>query len=190
MRKRKVKGIAVEGGSDYGPSLRLGRDGRLRPWGGASDVVVETRDDPAITTRRTFVRGTRRRNGLAELVSRKTITKRMQDVAEQFLDDCSIAIGASACGITGLPAVHGSYSGFPERQLNAITRVNRIRHLLGLNNGTIFWWVVFDNRGIRDWETLHKAQPGTGSVMLRDALNALDAHYQTGRKTSDLTAVY
>lgn len=181
-RKRQPKGIAAEGGADFGPSLRKGRDGRLRTWGGAVEIEVESRDDPTVVDHRQIVRGARRRNGLAELVSRRTITKRMLDAAEQFLDDCSIASGASASGITGLPAVHGSYNGFPDRQLNAIRRVNTVRLLLGLNSTTVFWWVVFDNRGIREWEERHKEQAGVGSELLRSALEALDAHYQTGRQ--------
>ena len=181
LRKRQSKGFAAEGGADFGPSVRKSRDGRLRSWGGAVAIEIENRDDPSVIDHRQIVRGARRRNGLAELVSRNTITKRMLDAAEQFLDDCSIASGASACGITGLPAVHGSYNGFPDRQLNAIGRVTQVRLMLGLNSGTIFWWVVFDNKGIREWETLHKVQPGEGSDLLRSALDTLDAHYQQGR---------
>lgn len=181
LRKLRTKGFKAEGGADFGPSLRKSKDGRLRPWGGAVELEVGNRDDPSVIDHRQIVRGARRRNGLAELVSRRTITKRMLDAAEQFLDDCSEASGASASGITGLPAVHGSYNGFPERQLKAIARVSTVRLLLGLNSGTVFWWVVFDNGGIRAWETLHKVQPGVGSDLLRAALEALDAHYQQGR---------
>jgi hypothetical protein len=175
-RKRGTPGVVAEAGADYGPSLRKGRDGRFRPWGGAVVLDIESRDDP--DNLHAIVRGARRRDGLAELCTRRVITKRHVDAAEQFLDDCSLATGASACGITGMPSVHGARAGLPERQVAAITRINAVRLLLGLHSGTVFWWVVFGNGTVRDWEAAHKMrQGGAGTEMLRAALDALDAHY-------------
>lgn len=188
LRKRDRRtgtrgGLLAEQGADYGPSLRAGKDGRLRTWGGAVVVELESRDDPEVVDHRRVVRGARRRDVLADLEARSVITKRHVDAAAQFLDDCSIASGASACGITGMPAVHGMRAGLPERQVEAITRINRVRLLLGLNAGTVFWWVIFQGGGVREWELQHRVQTGQGSAMLRTALDALDNHYHGSHKS-------
>lgn len=178
-RRRGSPGLVAEGGVDYGPSVRLGRDGRYRPWGGAVAIEIESRDDPSVTDHRQIVRGSRRRNTLAHLLALKIITKRHMDAAEQFLDDCSIASGASGCGnLTGMPSLSGPRAGLPERQVEAITRINAVRLLLGLNSGTVFWWVVFNQGGVQDWEIANKMRKGgVGTDLLRTALDALDEHY-------------
>ena len=176
-RKISVKAYRAEGGADYGPALRPRADGRLVPWGGAAAIEVESRLDPGITDRARLIRGARRRDVLLDLEARRLISKRMRDAAEQFLEDCSIAAGASAGDVVGLPAVTGPRSGLPERQVAAIGRITQVRVLLGLNNGTVFWWVVFFNRSIHDYEREHKLRNGTGAALFRDALQALDEHY-------------
>jgi hypothetical protein len=101
----------------------------------------------------------------------------MRDAAEQFLDDCSIAAGSTAGDEVGMPCILGARSGLPERQVAAITRVNRVRHLLGFNNGTVFWWVVFENRSLNEYENVHRLRSGNATELLRQALDALDNHY-------------
>lgn len=141
-------------------------------------VEIESRDDPDLTDRRRIVRGARRRDALSDLEARKVISKRMRDAAEQFLEDCSIASGASGGDFPGMPSVPGPRSGLPERQVGAITRVNHVRHLLGMNSGTVFWWVVFQNGSLRAYEDAHHMRNGAATKMLKAALDALDAHYQ------------
>jgi hypothetical protein len=68
----------------------------LVEWGGAAMIEVGSRYDPDITDRQRLIRGARRRDVLLDLEARRVITKRMRDAAEQFLEDCSIAAGASA----------------------------------------------------------------------------------------------
>ena len=176
-RTASVKTYRAEGGADYGPALRPRADGRLVAWGGAAAIELETRDDPSIVDRRRPVRGARRRDVLCDLQARRVITKRMRDAAEQFLDDCSIASGGSAGDEIGMPGVQGPRVGLPERQVRAITRINAVRLALGLNNGTVFWWVIFDNRSLGDYETSYRLRTGTASELLRAALTALDQHY-------------
>lgn len=185
MRKRRKShdlAVAPDGGADFGPALRLSRDGRLRPWGGAAQVVLETREDPSKPEQRQVVRGTRRRDALFDLEARRVITKRMFDAGEQFLEDCSIASGGSAGDAIGMPSVTGPRTGLPERQVNAITRINEVRHLLGLNEGTVFWWVLFSNGALNDYEKRHHLRNGTASGMLCNALDALDDHYNGSRR--------
>jgi hypothetical protein len=167
----------AEAGADFGPGLRLDRAGRLVSWGGAALVEVENRDDPDISSRRRIVRGARRSDTLAQLEQRKVITKRMRDAAERFLDDCSIASGGAASYSVGMPRGSGVRAGLPERQVKAITRINQVRHLLGLNSRTVFWAVVFENVSLRDFEVSQRIRNGTAQEMLRAAMTALDNHY-------------
>jgi hypothetical protein len=180
-RKRKpsssTPSYKAEAGADFGPGLRLDRAGRLVAWGGAALVEVENRDDPDISSRRRIVRGARRSDTLAQLEQRKVITKRMRDAAERFLDDCSIASGGTASDTVGMPSGPATRAGLPERQVNAITRINRVRRLLGLNTGTVFWAIVFENICLRDFEVKHRMRNGTAQEMLQQALTALDDHY-------------
>lgn len=182
-RKRKgssVPSYKVEGGNDYGPSLRLAKDGRMKSFGGAAAIEVVNRDDPSVTDRRHIVRGARRRDVLVDLEARRVITKRMLHAAEQYLDDCSIASGSTASDEVGMPSVLGPRTGLPERQVKAITRINEVRHLLGLNSGTVFWWVVFNNGSLAAYETAHKLRSGSSTDMLRGGLDALDRYYNHG----------
>jgi hypothetical protein len=176
-RKPSVPSYKVEGGVDYGPSLRLSRDGRMKSFGGAAEIAVGYRDDPSVTDHRQIVRGARRRDVLNDLEARHVITKRMRDAAERFLEDCSIACGSSGFDELGMPSVSGPRSGLPERQVKAITRINVVRHLLGLNSGNVLWWVVFENNSVDAWEKRFRQRHGTGSDLLRRGLDALDEHY-------------
>lgn len=176
-RRRASAGVLVEAGADYGPSLRVGQDGRLRSWGGAAAVEIEIRDDPAVVDRKRPVRGARRRDVLADLCARRLISKRHVDAAERFLEDCSIACGSIVAELSGLPGISGPRACLPERQVAAVTRINRVRLLLGLNAGTVFWWVVFGNGSVREWETVSSMRNGAGIGLLQSALTALDEHY-------------
>ncbi len=145
-------------------------------------MAIEYRNDPSVSDRRRVVRGARRRDVMQDLLARKVITKRMADAAERFLTDCSIASGSSAGDLIGMPTVLGTRSGLPERQVRAIARINAVRLQLGLNSGTVFWWVVFRNAPLDAYEARHHLRNGTASEMLRDALTALDEHYH-GRRS-------
>jgi hypothetical protein len=180
-RHPRVPTVAiVTGEADYGPGLHRAKSGRLTNWGGAAQVEVEYRDDPSVTDHRRPVRGSRRRHALFELLQHRVISKTMFDAAQQFLDDCSIASGGSSADIGGMPYVSGPRTGLPERQVNAITRINEVRHLLGLNDGTIFWWVVFNNGALDAYEARHRLRKGTAADLLRKGLDALEQHYRRG----------
>jgi hypothetical protein len=71
----------------------------------------------------------------------------------------------------------GPRSGLPETQTDAITRVNRVIHLLGLNAGTVFCWVLFDDRRLDEYDAKQTKRKGTAAKMFRDALTALDEFY-------------
>jgi hypothetical protein len=175
---------AAEPVIDYGPAFKRNR-GRPIAWAGAALVDIETRDDPAITDRRSTIQGARRRHILHELKARAVIDKRMFDAAQAFLDDCSLAVGSSPCGDLGMTIRKspGPSAGLPERQLCALNRVRDIIVLLDLHTGTVFWWVVFDNGSLADYEQAHKGMPcgkGAAGEALRASLAALDAHYHRG----------
>jgi hypothetical protein len=179
VRKRRsgVPSVRPEPGSDFGPSLRTAHGGRLVAWGGAATIDLEYRADPAIPEYHKTVRGARRRDVLADLLARHVITKPMRDAAEQFLSDCSIAAGGSSGDLTGMPSHATPRAGLPERQLNAISRINRVRALLGLHDRTVFWHVVFHNLSLNDFENRNHLRSGAATTLLIAALNALDAHY-------------
>ena len=92
-RETKQETPMLDPVTDLGPSMAPARDGRMRNWGGAAEVLVEDRPDPSITDRTQLVRGARRRNVLDDLHSRGTISKRQYVAATRLLDDCSRASG-------------------------------------------------------------------------------------------------
>jgi len=179
LRKRKatVRTFRADGGADYGPSLRRAKDGRLVAWGGAAQIDVVSRDDPAAGERRRLVRGARRRDALADLFERGVITKRMRDAAEQFLEDLSIASGSRSGDLLSMPTISGPRSGLPERQVAAIVRVNTVIRVLGFGRGSIVWHVVFDNAPLHAFETRHRLRSGRATELLRASLDTLDGHY-------------
>jgi len=186
VRKRNKKtGFRSEAGNDYGPAFQR-VDGELVEWGGAARVMVEIRSDPTIIDRPRPVRGARRRNAIFDLYARGVLTKRQYNAAEQFLDDCSIASGGTAPeNAFSASALSGPRSGLPERQVLALTRVQQVRHLLGLNPGTVFWWVVFDNGALAEYERRNRMRTNSATDLLRQALDALDAHfYRNARRTA------
>lgn len=160
---------------DLGPGLVRDGKGRPRPWGGAADVEVVERVDPDHPNR-AAVKGARRRNAIASLLAAASITKAQADAADRFLDDLSIAQGSSQAGFLGIPAA-GSRADYPDRQLAAIRRVYAIRGALGLNDGTVLWWVVLGNRSVRAWEDRFGHRHGHGLVLLCDALDGLADWY-------------
>lgn len=181
MRKKRTSSTKpqhVVDANDYGPSVRTGKGGRLSYWGGAAEIVVDTVDDTTVAGRPQTIRRARRRNVMFDLMQRGIIERRHYAASEQFLDDCSIASGGSAGdSIAGMPVASGPRQGLPERQIMAVTRVNVVRHLLGLNDGVVFWWIVFSNGGLGDYEIRYRLPRGQAKGMLVNALDALDAHY-------------
>jgi hypothetical protein len=169
--------------SDFGPSVRLRRDGRLISRG-PGEVVIEDRDisgaslNPARRNAAQVVRGARRRDALAELKSRGTITKAQHDAGIQFLDDCSLALGPSAVSnMSGIVVQGSSREDLPERQRKAIGRVRRTIAELGLNTDTVLWWVLFRSASLAEYETAYGLKHGTASTWIKAALTALAEHY-------------
>ena len=101
----------------------------------------------------------------------------MHHAAEQFMEDCSIATGATAAEEIGLSSLAGPRVGLPERQVSALVRIMQARQAVDLERGTIFWHVLFENGSLGDFEEHNQLRNGTASGMLRNVLNALDEHY-------------
>lgn len=159
---------------DPGPSVRQRTDGTLISRGPGAVELIDVTDAKGTVTGR----GARRKNVLNDLLAHSVITKRQYDAADRFLGDCSLASGGGlVANVLAMPASPGPRSGLPEAQTAAITRVRQVFHLLGLNSGTVFWWVVFDDRRLGDYDAAHRQREGTASTMLKAALTALDEHY-------------
>lgn len=161
---------------DLGPGLVRDGKGRPRSWGGAADVEVVERVDPDHPNR-AAVKGAQRRDILATMVRGGSIAKPLGDAAARFLDDLSIATGSSYAGFVGMPGSGVKRDTLPDRQLRAIRRVYAIRNDLGLNDGTVFWWVVLDNQTVRAWEDRFRTRHGDGMTLLRAALEGLADWY-------------
>jgi hypothetical protein len=159
---------------DPGPSMRQRPDGTLISIGPGA-VELEDRSEPGRDTR---IRGAHRANVLDDLHARHVITKRQHDAAVRFLDDCSLASGGGmVADFMAVRSPPGPRSGLPEVQTDAIGRVNQVIRLLGLNDGTVFWWVVFKDRRLGEYDAKETQREGTAARMFRDALTALDEHY-------------
>lgn len=170
-------GFRQESGRDYGPSVSQ-VDGRMVSWGGAGSVFVETRDDPTVIDRVRPVRGARRRNALLDLHARKIISRRQYNAAENFLDDCSLAQGGRVGDpVYAPPSYDPAAAGVSEVQFLAMERIRRVQMLLGLDDQSAFWWVVFGNGALGDYERLHRMRNGTASEQLSRSLNELDEFY-------------
>ncbi len=160
---------------DLGPGLVRDAKGRPRSWGGAADVEVADRLDPD-HPHRAPVKAARRRNAIAALLAAGSIDKPQASAADRFLDDLSLAQGSSQAGFLGIPA-SGSRKDYPEVQLAAIRRVYAIRARLGLNDGTVIWWVVLGNKSVREWEDRFGHTHGEGMTLLRAGLDGLADWY-------------
>lgn len=160
---------------DPGPSMRQKPDGTLVSTG-PGEVVLEDRTEPGKDTR---IRAARRANVLDDLHARSIITRRQYNAAIRFLDDCSLASGGGmVANLLAVRSPPGPRAGLPETQTDAITRVNQVIHLLGLNAGTVFCWVIFDDRRLGEYDAEKTQREGTAARMFRDALTALDEHYE------------
>lgn len=165
---------------DPGPSLKQNRSGELINKG-AAEVILEDRADqdrePDAHGRRPVVRGARRRTALLDLYARGVISKRMHDAALRFLDDCSMASGgglvANLMGVAG----GGRRDSLAPAQVDAIGRVRVVSHLLGLNTGTVFWRVVFEDRSLASCDAADHVREGMSCALLKEALWALYEHY-------------
>ena len=159
---------------DPGPSMRQRTDGTLISRGPGAVVLVDVKDDKGAVTGR----GARRRNVLDDLLAHSAINKRQHDAANRFLDDCSMANGGGmVANLMATPSGSGPRSGLPESQTAAIARVRQVVNLLGLNTGTVFYWVVFEDRRLCDYDQAHRIRQGTASKMFKAALDGLDEHY-------------
>lgn len=173
----------VSDGHDYGPGLRRDEGGRLVDWGGASNVEVTWRADPEYPDKYRPVRGSRRRHAIFDLLLRRVITKRMFDAAQQYLDDCSIATGGSAPESFGMGGSSWPNAAMPERQLNAVTRVNEVHARFDMSVGTVFWWVVLNNGALTEFCSYRGIRNGSATDGLVGVLHELDEHYHRSRRT-------
>lgn len=161
---------------DLGPAFTRDGKGRPRALPGAADVELVERVDPD-HPQRAPVKAAQRRDVLAAMVRGGSIAKALGDAASRFLDDLSLATGSSHAGFAGMPGSGVRRDTMPDRQLRAIRRVYSIRSDLGLNDGTVFWWVVLDNQTVRAWEDRFRTRHGDGMRLLRAALEGLADWY-------------
>lgn len=164
--------------TDYGPEVAHLQDGRLRVIGGAARILIEDRVDPTISDRQQLVRGARRATTLLELKNRGVITKFQADAAERFLDDLSLATGSSSCSDLGTRVSSSTKVDMFQVALDAMTRVNQAMVIVRKQNNNVFFWTVFLDRGLREFDQRYRHRNGTGAGMLRDTLSALDALYE------------
>jgi len=165
--------------SDLGPSVMQRKgDGTLVSRGpGAVDL-----EDRADAKGNITGRGARRRDVLRSLHTGGTINKRMFDAAQQFIDDCSVASGGGlVANLLAIPMSSGPRSGWPDAQVDALTRVHKIRNHLGFNDGTVFWRVLFVNKSLADCDAEDKFEHGSSARSLKVALTALDIWYERNR---------
>jgi len=162
-------------GADYGTGVVITATGHMRQ-SGAARVVIEDRPDPMPGVDRR-VRGARRFDVIAAMFGDGRLTKRQHDAAQQFRDDLCLAAGRSPGGYTGMPSATGRRDSYPPAQLDAITRVHQVRNLLGINDGTVFWWCVVRNETPKAWEVALRVQHGAGINLLGHSLDGLDMHY-------------
>ena len=165
--------------SDLGPSVMQRRDGTLVSRGpGAVDMEDRTDARGNVTGR-----GARRRDVLRSLYSGGTLSKRMYDAAQAFIDDCSVASGGGLVAnfLAISASASGPRSGLPDAQIDALTRVNRIRNHLGFNDGTVFWRVLFQNRSLADCDAEDRFEHGSAARSLKVTLAALDIWYERNR---------
>jgi hypothetical protein len=166
--------------SDYGPSVFRRDDGRLATRGPAKvDILARPDIDKPIDNagNRPVVLGARRRSSLARLYKALSISKRQHDAANRLLDDLCRAQGGTAGFRMERVQCSGPREAFSERQRRAIRSVESVRVRLGLNSGTVIWWVVIDNKTPSDYDAAFKLRHGTSMAWLRAALDELDAHY-------------
>ena len=179
--------MPLDAPADYGPSMQRTRTGRYVS-AGAGDAVLEDRPDPTVKDKRLLIRGARRRLTLRDMAERGIITKRQHDAAVKFVDDLSLAAGPSRSMLGGLISSPGERGGIATAQCDAIRRVHRVVHLLGLNRDTVFWWIVVDNGTLSGFENRFQIRHGTARRWLMDALDALDRHYFGPEPANRLTA--
>lgn len=186
---RRKEAATVETVSDYGASIGRDRDGRLVSSGPAQVMLEDAEDidyELNKNARRPLVRRARRwcvlrgmlKTGKDGALLDGSITVRQYDAANRFLGDCSRAQGGSQASFLNL-VVSGSAGrdAFTEDQRIAMRKVMEVRHLLGLNSGTIFWWVVLENKSPREYAAWKKIRWSTAYTMLKDSLSAVDAYY-------------
>lgn len=167
--------------ADFGPSIDFDRAGRHISIG-PGRVVLEDREDPGRAPdqsgRRPVVRGARRHSVLLELYGRGTLNRRELQTALRFVDDLCLAAGSSSRELVGSVRAPSPSQAEPQRvQLDALRRVRRIVEMLRSHGDGVFWWVVVEDRGMRDYEERYGIRHGRASAWLRDAIGAVDRVY-------------
>lgn len=167
--------------ADYGPSVDVDRTGRYLSTG-PGRVVLEDREDlarePDQSGRRPVVRGARRHSVLLDLYGRGTIQQTEFRTALRFVDDLCLAAGSSSRSSVGSVRSPSPSQAEPQRvQLDALRRVRRIAELLRAHGDGVFWWVVVEDRGLRDYETRYGIRHGRAVAWLHDAIGAVERVY-------------
>lgn len=179
IRRKRTLNPTPPDGIDYGPAVVRGPDGSIRPWPGAAAIVLEDRVDPDAITR--DVRAARRRDGLRDLLSRKSITVQQWDAAERFRNDLATAAGARViaekAGVR--VAFDATRYGPTEYQIDAQARVRAAWRHVGLIASGVVSWVVVSGGSVGDYDAATRRRGRSGTAMLIGALNRLAAYYDT-----------
>lgn len=151
---------------DHGPVLLIHR----------SEIERDDRTDPDAPNR--TIAGTRRRDGLRQMLSRGHLTDAEWTAAERFRDDLAFAAGARGSGGRGSS---GSY-GPGKLQIDAQTRVNGALRAVGLVLGGVLSWVVISHGTIDGYATCKRIRLARASEMLHAALDRLAVFYSSAGK--------
>lgn len=167
--------------ADLGPSVAFDHAGRLTSTG-PGRVVLEDREDPARAPdqsgRRPVVRGARRHSVLLDLYGRGTISQHELRAALRFVDDLCLAAGSSSRELVGSVRAPSPSQAEPQRvQMDALRRVRRIVEMLRSHGDGVFWWIVVEDRGMRDYETRYGIRHGRAVAWLHDVIGAVDRVY-------------
>lgn len=141
-------------------------------------VVVELRPDPQQPAAR--VQGARRASTILRLAASGSISPPMFRAALRFVDDLSLASGATRRSAIPLCRASGAATA-PEPPMACVLALARVRAasdaLKASNGHAVFWWVVVDDRTLAAFAARHHCRDDTASDLLRTALTALGQHY-------------
>lgn len=166
-------------GPDYGPTVTRTPDGKIRHLPSAAEVVIEDRPDPEQPDRgRTpiTVCGARRYDAVLTIYGPKS----SQFVAAcRLRADCEAADGAreSADNASVRAAFDAARYGPTDKQLDAIARKAAALQAMGKAVARVVSALILGCMSAKQFEAEERLRHGTGSLLLKEALDRLVTHY-------------
>ena len=141
--------------------------------------MVELRPDPQQPAAR--VQGARRASTILRLAASGSISPPMFRAALRFVDDLSLAAGATRRSAIPLCRASGAATA-PEPPMACVLALARVRAaqraLWAAGNGyNVFWRVVIEDRSLTAVAAHYHCRDDIASELLRTALTALGRHY-------------